>query len=368
MISRWKWMLKQTFKKLWFRATLFAIVAIITALLSILFKSMIPESVSVKVGAEAVDNILNILASSMLAVTTFSLSIMVTAYGSATTNVTPRATRLVVEDVTTQNVLATFIGSFLFSLVGIIALNMGAYGERGRVILFIVTLVVIALILITLLRWIQHLTSLGRVGETTAKVEQAAIETFIARARNPCLGGYPWLENNEQPKGTVAVYPKKIGYVESSSRMYNFDMRKKGFQKVMSENNLMIQPEHTFQMSPTDVSVQEAFKQSILNLKGNLPTALFCECDYMAISVIKTLNELNINVPEDISVIGFDNIAESQIISPELTTIHVKKDKISSLAVEKLIREIDHNEDDKMKIFVDTELIIRKSCCSPNEK
>ena len=41
---------------------------------------------------------------------------------------TPRATRLVVEDVTTQNVLATFIGSFLFSLVGIIALNMGAYG------------------------------------------------------------------------------------------------------------------------------------------------------------------------------------------------------------------------------------------------
>lgn len=154
MISRWKWMLKQTIKKLWFRATLFAIVAIITALLSILFKSMIPESVSVKVGAEAVDNILNILASSMLAVTTFSLSIMVTAYGSATTNVTPRATRLVVEDVTTQNVLATFIGSFLFSLVGIIALNMGAYGERGRVILFIVTLVVIALILITLLRWI----------------------------------------------------------------------------------------------------------------------------------------------------------------------------------------------------------------------
>lgn len=150
----------------------------------------------------------------MLAVTTFSLSIMVTAYGSATTNVTPRATRLVVEDVTTQNVLATFIGSFLFSLVGIIALNMGAYGERGRVILFVVTLVVIALILITLLRWIQHLTSLGRVGETTAKVEQAAIETFVERAKSPYLGGYPWLENNEQPNGTVAVYPEIIGYVE----------------------------------------------------------------------------------------------------------------------------------------------------------
>lgn len=213
-MSRWQWLLAKVIKKLWFRATLFAIVAIITALVSIFFKSMIPKDLSVKVGAEAVDNILNILASSMLAVTTFSLSIMVSAYGSATTNVTPRATRLVVEDVTTQNVLATFIGSFLFSLVGIIALNMGAYGERGRVILFVVTLIVIALILFTLLRWIQHLTSLGRVGETTKKVEDAAVKTFIERAQNPYLGGYPWIEHDKQPKGTTALYPQSIGYVE----------------------------------------------------------------------------------------------------------------------------------------------------------
>ncbi|WP_330992629.1 DUF2254 domain-containing protein [Pluralibacter gergoviae] len=214
MASRWQWVLAQTCRKIWFRATLFAIAAAITALLSIVFKSAIPPAFSVRVGADAVDSILNILASSMLAVTTFSLNIMVAAYGSATTNVTPRATRLVVEDATTQNVLATFIGSFLFSLVGIIALSMGAYGDRGRVILFAVTLVVIALILITLLRWIQHLTSLGRVGETTARVEQAACEALTARAQAPCLGGYPWLESDKQPAGTVPLYLQSTGYVE----------------------------------------------------------------------------------------------------------------------------------------------------------
>jgi uncharacterized membrane protein len=119
MISRWKWMLKQTIKKLWFRATLFAIVAIITALLSILFKSMIPESVSVKVGAEAVDNILNILASSMLAVTTFSLSIMVTAYGSATTNVTPRREREMLQEIKQgqRHILLNSIGEVCGPLV-----------------------------------------------------------------------------------------------------------------------------------------------------------------------------------------------------------------------------------------------------------
>lgn len=144
-------------------------------------------------GAEAVDNILNILASSMLAVTTFSLSIMVAAYGSATTNVTPRATRLVVEDVTTQNVLATFIGSFLFSLVGIVALNMGAYGERGRVILFIVTLVVIALIIFTLLRWIQHLTSLGRVGKRRRKLNAQRLKLLLSALKILTLDVFPGL-------------------------------------------------------------------------------------------------------------------------------------------------------------------------------
>ena len=213
MISRWQLLLTFTFKRLWFRATLFAIAAVTTALASILFKSFIPPALSVRVGAEAVDHILNILASSMLAVTTFSLSTMVTAYGSATTNVTPRATRLVVEDATTQNVLATFIGSFLFSLVGIIALSMGAYGEQGRVILFAVTLIVIALILITLLRWIQHLTSLGRVAETTARVEQATHQALILRARYPFLGGVRWLHADQQPPATRALYSDHVGYI-----------------------------------------------------------------------------------------------------------------------------------------------------------
>ncbi|SQJ16012.1 Predicted membrane protein (DUF2254) [Serratia rubidaea] len=193
-MSKWHWLFSQLTRKLWFRACLFALLAVISALVSIVIKPFIPASIGGMVGADAVDNILNILASSMLAVTTFSLNIMVSAYSSATTSVTPRATRLVMEDSTTQNVLATFIGSFLFSLVGIVALSMGAYGERGRVVLFVVTLLVIALIVITLLRWIQHLSLLGRVGETTSRVEEAARNALENRVNIPYMGakrGYP---------------------------------------------------------------------------------------------------------------------------------------------------------------------------------
>lgn len=158
MNSKWYWQLLELTRKLWFRVSLFGILAVITALVSIAIKSYIPVSASAQIGADAVDNLLNILASSMLAVTTFSLNIMVSANNSAASNVTPRATSLLTEDRTTQNTLATFIGSFVFSLVGIIALTLGAYGEEGRTILFIVTLFIITLIIITLIRWIQHLS------------------------------------------------------------------------------------------------------------------------------------------------------------------------------------------------------------------
>ncbi|RKL68359.1 LacI family transcriptional regulator [Salipaludibacillus neizhouensis] len=159
---------------------------------------------------------------------------------------------------------------------------------------------------------------------------------------------------------------KKIGYVQSNSRMYNFDERKRGFMKATSDHNLEVDKNHLYSISPTLVSSQDVFKQKILENGDNLPTALFCECDYMAISVIKALAELGIKSPETISVMGFDNIFEAQIVSPELTTIHVKKDSIATMAVDKLIKQIEENDNAKMKIFVDTELVERKSCRENN--
>ena len=135
----------------------------------------------------------------MLAVTTFSLSTMVSAYSAATSNVTPRATKLIMEDTTTQNVLSTFVGSFLFSLVGIIVLSTGLYGEQGRVVLFAVTILVIVAIVVTLLRWIDHLSRLGRVTETTQRVEAAADGGHARPAREPYIGGRPLPDPDGHP-------------------------------------------------------------------------------------------------------------------------------------------------------------------------
>ncbi|MBU9711224.1 LacI family DNA-binding transcriptional regulator [Evansella tamaricis] len=152
-----------------------------------------------------------------------------------------------------------------------------------------------------------------------------------------------------------------IGYVESDSRIYNFDMRKRAFYQALDERGLTIDKEYIFKIKPTDISAQDNFIKRIDNL-STLPTALFCECDYMAISIIKALSEVGIHVPQDISVIGFDDIREAQIIHPELTTIHVPKYTIASMAVERLIEKIENETKDSLKILVDTDLVERNSC------
>ena len=96
-------------KKIWPKVTAYALLGVLSALAAVIFNGYLPEEFGNFVGTETAGNILTILASSMLAVTTFSLSTMVSAYGAATSNVTPRATSLITEDKTTQNALSTFL-------------------------------------------------------------------------------------------------------------------------------------------------------------------------------------------------------------------------------------------------------------------
>lgn len=211
MTSRWQWLIETTVRKLWFRASLFSVFAVATALVAPIASPRIPPAWSALVGADALDNVLGIIASSMLTVTIFSLTTMVSAYASAASSVTPRATKLLLEDATSQNAMSTFLGAFLFSLVGIIALSTGVYGDSGRLVLFGATVIVIVVIVVTLLRWISHLSTLGRVGDTIGRVERAARQAFDDRIALPCLGGRPL---DEAPASARPVHGERIGYVK----------------------------------------------------------------------------------------------------------------------------------------------------------
>ncbi|MDM7458395.1 MAG: DUF2254 domain-containing protein, partial [Paracoccus sp. (in: a-proteobacteria)] len=147
-----------------------------------------------------------------LSVTTFSLSILTAAYATASSGSTPRSVRLLVRDATSQTVLATFIGAFVFSLVGLIMLKTKLYGEEGRVMLFAVTLVVIALVILSLLRWISRLGEMGLVGDTVSQLEKATVKALCERVESPWLGANPL--RGAPPDDAWPVFPDSVGYMQ----------------------------------------------------------------------------------------------------------------------------------------------------------
>jgi uncharacterized membrane protein len=209
-MTRWQWVLRLLTRRMWFRASLFCVFGVALALAGVLIGHALTYDFATKLGSKSVDEILNVLASSMLAVTTFSLTTMVSAYSGAASSVTPRAVQLLIDDSTAQNALATFLGSFLFAIVGIIALSTGLYGDTGRVILFAGTILVIVLIVFTFIRWIEHVARFGRMQDTIERVERAAMVAARAMAQRPRFGPR---ERIRVPEGAATVRHTEIGRV-----------------------------------------------------------------------------------------------------------------------------------------------------------
>jgi len=115
-------------------------------------------------------------------------------------------------------------------------------------------------------------------------------------------------------------------------------------------------------------SVDPAFDQSIsdfgkfLGKTPSLPTAFFCMNDMIALGCIKALQKHNLKVPDDISIIGFDDLPSSSLSEPPLTSIRVSNHQIGRRAVERLIEKIMSPFDNVPEnILVPNKLMIRDS-------
>ena len=183
------YLVQRTLRKTWWRCALFSLFAALAVVLATVLGPTIPRDLALRLGSDSIDGLLNILASSMLTVAIFSASTMVSSFGAVANSATPRAAQLLIEDTTIQNTLAAFIGAFLYSVIALVGLHAHVYGDGGRLILFGFTLVILLLVVIVLLRWIDYLSVLGRLGETIRRVEAATVRAMDQRLAKPYLGG-----------------------------------------------------------------------------------------------------------------------------------------------------------------------------------
>ena len=213
MLTKRLWMLITLSRKLGVRVSLLAVLAVIVAAAARTLDPLIPQDWEERFGREAVMPVLDILASSMLAVIAFSLSIMVMTHRQAASQVTPRSHRLLLEDTTTQTVLATFLGAFVFALTAIILFRAGYYAGGAAVVIFGLTVLIVALVVVAILTWVDHLSHLGSMDQTLSQIEARTREALRLHRRGAALGAKP-IEIEDIPDDTYRINAKRSGYVQ----------------------------------------------------------------------------------------------------------------------------------------------------------
>jgi hypothetical protein len=171
--------------------------------------------------------------------------------------------------------------------------------------------------------------------------------------------------NNEENVYIAINYLKEcghqsIGYIGGNVYSENFQLRKKGFMESVERLNLNYIKEHTYMISPTMVG---AYNDMLIQLDNisTLPDCFFADNDTLALGAIKALKEKGIKIPNDVSIIGFDDIPYSAVSSPALTTVHVQRNQIGKLAVEKLLKMKKDRKIKSAKTLITGNLIVRDS-------
>ncbi len=153
---------------------------------------------------------------------------------------------------------------------------------------------------------------------------------------------------------------EKIGYLRGKFRIKAFTSRSSGFTRVLAKNNIPLNNQYIFTVSTTMDGAYKDMK-AYLEKRPNMPTAFFADNDMIALGCIKAFQEYGYRVPEDISVIGFDDLPFCEISSPRLSTIKVYKYEMGQLAVRRVIELIKDGSKIDTKIQVCTEFVERDS-------
>lgn len=153
---------------------------------------------------------------------------------------------------------------------------------------------------------------------------------------------------------------RKIGYIGGDFRIQAFRSREAGYRSALLEKGL--RPNSEWQVT-VGTKLETAYEGMLLYLERgpSLPTAFFADNDLIALGAMKALTEKGYRVPEDVSLVGIDNLPYSSISNPPLTTIQVHKQSMGREAVERLLSILERPQDARIKLECCTSFIERES-------
>jgi LacI family transcriptional regulator len=152
-----------------------------------------------------------------------------------------------------------------------------------------------------------------------------------------------------------------IAFVAGPVHLKSAGARKDAFRQSMSEIGLTVPPEMIVVGDHTLEGGRRALAELMRLPKP--PTAVLCSNDMTAIGVMREAYDLGINVPQDLSVVGFDDIRLSEFITPPLTTVRMSQTELARIAFQVLMNDVseDAASDGRKEYPLSTNLILRRS-------
>ncbi|MGQ9492643.1 MAG: LacI family DNA-binding transcriptional regulator [Anaerolineae bacterium] len=188
----------------------------------------------------------------------------------------------------------------------------------------------------------------------------------IVLINNQRAGRYVWSVATDNIHGgclameyLIELGHRRIGYIGGSPEVNSNRHRWQGYRQALRAHRIRYEPQLVTsgngRMEGGQVGVQK------LLCLAEPPTAIFCYNDMTAIGALRALKEARLQVPQDMSVIGFDDIALAAYVEPPLTTIAQPKHEMGQLAMRMLL-ELLSGKKEVHNILLQGELIVRASC------
>lgn len=152
---------------------------------------------------------------------------------------------------------------------------------------------------------------------------------------------------------------KRIAFINGFLHKSPAQGRLEGYKKALKKYGI---PLDDALVSVGDIDVENGYERTKQMMKENLDfTAIFAYNDMMAFGAMQAIKEKGLRIPEDIGLVGYDDISFSSLMKPSLTTIRLKKQDLGIESVELLLSRINGSREKMKKIMLDVELQIRET-------
>ncbi|BCK05358.1 substrate-binding domain-containing protein [Vibrio cholerae] len=176
---------------------------------------------------------------------------------------------------------------------------------------------------------------------------------------NSLQGGYM------AAKHLIECGHKEIGCITGPLIRHQAQMRYEGYKRALAEAGIAINPDWIVESDFECEGGYQAFEK--LYQRGKLPSALFVSNDMMAMGVIQAASQRGLRVPDDLSLIGYDDVHIAKFMTPALTTIHQPKYRLGKAAVDTLLYRLENPDTTAQVVQLEPTLVVRSSVCSLNK-